>query len=280
MRKIEIIKGVNSSVLGFGCSSILGAVDGNKAKRAIDLALECGINHFDLARSYGYGEAEAFVGNILSSKRQEIVIVSKFGIKANWKAQLLKPLKPLVRYLKKQKKSIEIEQNNAHKNEVSRKDIFHDRLPITSKLMISSLERSLKALKTDYLDLLLIHEPLHTINDIELVIETSTLLKKQGKIKGFGLACVQEQMNSHQTYLDQFDILQFNNSPSLLNYNDLIEQRGNKINLFFSPFNGGKNLLSPEETLKKLLYDFPKSVLLCSMFSETHIKANTKIANS
>lgn len=280
MRKIEIIKGVNSSVLGFGCSSILGAVDGNRAKRAIDLALEYGINHFDLARSYGYGEAEAFVGNILSSKRQEVVIVSKFGINANWKAQLLKPLKPIIRYLKKQKRESGIIQANANKNEVVGKDIFHDRLPITSKLMISSLEKSLKALKTDYLDLLLIHEPLHTINDIELVIETSNILKKQGKIKGFGLAYMQGQMNYHQAYLEKFDILQFNNTPSLLNYNDLIEQRGNKVNLFFSPFDKGRNLSTPEEALKKLFNDFPQSVILCSMFNEIHIKANATIAIS
>lgn len=280
MKKIEIIKGVHSSVLGFGCASILGAVDGNKAKRAIDLALEHGINHFDLARSYGYGEAESFVGNILKSRRQEVVIVSKFGIKANWKAQLLKPLKPIVRYLKKQKKESVITHDSSNKNGSWGKDIFHDRLPITSKLMISSLEKSLKALKTDYLDVLLIHEPLHTINEIELVIETSNLLKKQGKIKGFGLACMQEQMNYHQAYLEQFNILQFNNSPSLFNYDDLMKTRGNKVNLFFSPFNKGASLMTPEETLKKLLYDFPQSVILCSMFNETHIKANAMIANA
>lgn len=277
MKKIEIIKGVHSSVLGFGCAPILGAIDGKVAQRAIELALEQGINHFDLARSYGYGDAEAFVGNILRSKRNEVVIVTKFGIKANWKAQLLKPLKPIVRYFKKGKKAGD---SITGKKKVINADRFHDRLPISSKTMVESLEQSLKALKTDYIDVLLIHEPLESILDIDGIIDTSETLKKEGKIRGLGLAFMQEQSAYHQDYLDKFDILQFNNSPSLRGYDNLVKNKGNDVNFFFSPFNSGNDLLKPEEKLKKLLEDFPKSVILCSMFNEKHIIANVKSVNA
>ncbi len=98
MRTVELVRGIKSSVVGFGCAPILGSVDGKKAKRAIHLALDNGINHFDLARSYGYGEAEKFVGKLLKGKRNEVVLASKFGIRANWKATLLRPVKPILRY--------------------------------------------------------------------------------------------------------------------------------------------------------------------------------------
>jgi len=64
------VKGINSSVLGFGCAPILGSKNYKISKKAIELAMENGINHFDLARSYGYGEAENFVGKLIKGKRE------------------------------------------------------------------------------------------------------------------------------------------------------------------------------------------------------------------
>src|SRR3990170_3473308 len=108
MRTIELVKGIHSSVLGFGCAPILGSVDSKKAQRSLDFALACGINHLDLARSYGYGEAEHFVGTVIKNRRDKLVLASKFGIVANWKAKLLRPIKPIVRLLKEnaKKKSV------------------------------------------------------------------------------------------------------------------------------------------------------------------------------
>lgn len=77
---------IKSSVLGFGCAPIIGARGPKECKKMIRLALELGINHFDLARSYGFGEAEKFVGLMLSKQRDRLVIASKFGIVANQKA--------------------------------------------------------------------------------------------------------------------------------------------------------------------------------------------------
>ena len=62
MKQIELSTGISSSVLGFGCAPILGSVDGRTAARAVACALDNGITHFDLARSYGYGAAEGFIG--------------------------------------------------------------------------------------------------------------------------------------------------------------------------------------------------------------------------
>ena len=277
MRKIEIIKDVYSSVLGFGCAPILGAVSGKVAERAINIAIDCGINHFDLARSYGYGEAESFLGKVLKGKRNEVVIATKFGIKANWKSSLLKPLKPIVRYVKGHPSIKERKNNESGNNLKIKADKFHDRLPITESIMVSSLEKSLKCLKTDYVDILFVHEPLNSIKDIELILLCADKLKRDGKIKGIGLACMQDQMYLHNLYLNQFDILQFNNSPGMISYEEIKTQRSNFYNIMFSPLNGGNSDLSPSEKLLKLTNDFPESVILCSMFNEKHIKTNSLI---
>ena len=165
MRKVEIVPGVESSILGFGCAPILGAVGGKTAQRALGTALDVGINHFDVARSYGYGEAEAFLGRFFQGRRDQVVIASKFGIQATWKAGLLRPLKPAVRTLKALKNRGGQEAGPAPQvaapvvEQTPRKDHFHERIAITPDAMVSNLEKSLRALRTDYLDIFLVHEP-------------------------------------------------------------------------------------------------------------------------
>ena len=42
MRTVELVPGIKSSALGFGCAPILGAVDGAVARRALAVALDEG----------------------------------------------------------------------------------------------------------------------------------------------------------------------------------------------------------------------------------------------
>ncbi|MGZ3755657.1 MAG: aldo/keto reductase [Mucilaginibacter sp.] len=281
MRKVELVKGIQSSVLGFGCAPILGSVGAKTALRAIDCAIDCGITHFDLARSYGYGEAERFVGNALRNKRDMVVLTSKFGITANWKADILRPIKPSLRFVlnhfKKQQSEKTTQIANAGPIVANQ---FHNHIDINSKTMRSSLEKSLKALKTDYLDYFLIHEPLQKIANIDQLIAMSEKLKAEGKIRAWGMAFIQSQKHIHADYLNQFDILQFDNSPGMMDYETTLAERGPKPNVFFSTIKGGPSGLTPAEKLNQLADDFPNSVLLCSMFNQQHIIANTKLFNS
>lgn len=280
MRKIELVPGIKSSVLGFGCAPILGAVDGQKSKRAIEVAIDCGINHFDLARSYGYGEAEKFVGRILAPNRNQFVIATKFGIKANWKAKAIQPVKPILRRtlsLIKKKKS---ENNVISQNTgASFAGHFLNRIEISPQEMIKSLEESLRNLHTDYIDYFFIHEPITTIQEIESLMNAADQLKRSGKIRAFGLAYMIEQEELHQEYLNQFDVLQFNKPITRQTYFEKKQERGNKANILFSPFRGGVSEFSPIEKLKTLAEDFSQSVILCSMSNEKHIKSNSSIFN-
>ena len=65
--------------LGFGCSSLTGTGLGS-ANRVLEAAFDAGIRHFDVARYYGYGEAEGILGRFLGGRRAEVTITTKFGI--------------------------------------------------------------------------------------------------------------------------------------------------------------------------------------------------------
>ena len=80
MRKIAV-PGINIEipVLGFGCSS-LASVGEKKALQLLGTAFDAGVRHFDVARYYGYGEAESLLGAFVKSRRSEVTITTKFGI--------------------------------------------------------------------------------------------------------------------------------------------------------------------------------------------------------
>ncbi len=270
MRTVELIPGLRSSVLGFGCAPILGAVGGGTARRALACALDCGITHFDIARSYGYGEAESFVGRFLKSRRDEVVIASKFGIRATPLAGALRPLKPVVRWLKGRKPA---PQPGPPPSGPPGRDPFHERVTLTPDAMRDSLERSLRALRTDRLDYFFVHEPPGPIARLDDLADAAERLKAEGKIRGWGLAFDWQSRDSLAAAWPSFDVLQFNASPAAPHYQAAVAERREKPNVLFSPFRGS-NGLPPHEVLRALPADFPNSVILCSMFQPGHIRAN------
>lgn len=80
------------SALGFGCWAIggpfsdsegkplgWGAVDDQESIRAIHRALDLGVTFFDTADVYGAGHSERILGRALGTRRDEVVIASKWG---------------------------------------------------------------------------------------------------------------------------------------------------------------------------------------------------------
>ena len=75
--------GLNVSAIGFGCWELggsYGRIDESEVIAAIHKALDVGINLFDTAEAYGFGQSEGILAKGLGSHRDDIVLVSKFGI--------------------------------------------------------------------------------------------------------------------------------------------------------------------------------------------------------
>jgi aryl-alcohol dehydrogenase-like predicted oxidoreductase len=74
------------SVVGFGCWAMGGKwwgddVDDADSTRAIEAALELGINLFDTAPLYGYGHADEVLRDALGPRRHDVVIATKVGVR-------------------------------------------------------------------------------------------------------------------------------------------------------------------------------------------------------
>ena len=70
------------SQIVFGCASVGGRVGPRASVRAMEFAFDQGVSGFDVARSYGYGDAERILGGFLRGKRDRCVVVSKAGIQS------------------------------------------------------------------------------------------------------------------------------------------------------------------------------------------------------
>jgi aryl-alcohol dehydrogenase-like predicted oxidoreductase len=66
---------------GVGCNNFGRRIDEGRAKQVVDAAFEVGATLFDTADLYGGGASEEFLGKALKSRRDEAVIVSKFGMR-------------------------------------------------------------------------------------------------------------------------------------------------------------------------------------------------------
>jgi aryl-alcohol dehydrogenase-like predicted oxidoreductase len=248
-------------------------MDAATARRSLACALDHGITHFDLARSYGYGEAERFVGRILADRRRELVIATKFGIRASRLAAVLRPLKPVFRALRRKNRGSARQGSTPGAGNIAGR--FLVRAPLDRAGMTASLDRSLRSLGTDYVDLFFVHEPLSSFTQIDELCAEAAELKRSGRIRAWGIALTMRMWDIHQAYLPRFDVVQVDNSPGLPAYDLLLDQRRAMPNVFFSPLRSRSGGSAPE-ILGKLAADFPRSVILCSMSSEAHIRENVE----
>jgi aryl-alcohol dehydrogenase-like predicted oxidoreductase len=72
------------SRMGFGCMGLVGwygTRNDDEARATLNAAIDRGITHLDTASSYQNGENERFVGAAVGSRRSQIFLASKYGIR-------------------------------------------------------------------------------------------------------------------------------------------------------------------------------------------------------
>ncbi len=69
------------SVTGVGCNNFGRELDLEQTRRVVDAAIDLGVNFFDTADQYGrpFTTSESFLGEVLTGRRNEVVIATKFG---------------------------------------------------------------------------------------------------------------------------------------------------------------------------------------------------------
>jgi aryl-alcohol dehydrogenase-like predicted oxidoreductase len=72
--------GLRVSRVGLGCNNFGWRLDLTATRAVVEAALEAGVTFFDTAASYGNGgESERLLGEILETRREDVVIATKFG---------------------------------------------------------------------------------------------------------------------------------------------------------------------------------------------------------
>ena len=150
MRQVKL-GDLQVSAIGLGCmgmSQTYGKADRAESERTLHRALDIGVTFLDTANVYGMGHNESLIGEVLGTRRQEIVLATKFGITAT-----------------DGKRGID-----GHPDQVA-----------------ARCEESLNRLQTDIIDLYYLHR-LDPDVPIEDTVGAMAELVKQGKVRYLGLS--------------------------------------------------------------------------------------------
>jgi aryl-alcohol dehydrogenase-like predicted oxidoreductase len=176
--------GMMVSEIGCGCSSLGGVLDREgeaEGVRALQIAMDLGVNFFDSADAYSMGRSEELLGQAVRGRRDQVVIATKGGSRFTpaWQGivnsrSLLVPLRKVLRPFKR--------YFNLLRNTQKQYDY-------TPAHLRNALETSLKRLGTDYIDLYQLYNP--TQPDLERgeFIEALEAFKQEGKIRFYGISC-------------------------------------------------------------------------------------------
>lgn len=143
--------GLDVSAIGFGCWEVgggYGQADEAEFVDAVGRALDLGINCFDTAEGYGMGASERALGQALGSRRDEAIVVTKFGMNYRDKPNL---------------------------RDSSRERVF------------ASIDKSLKNLGTDWIDVYLVHWP-DRLTPFEETMSALEDVVRDGKARFVGLS--------------------------------------------------------------------------------------------
>jgi len=173
--------GMRAPALGFGCSAVMGRVGRKASLAALAEAYDAGVIFYDTARSYGYGESEALLGEFLRGRRDSVLLSTKFGI-------LPTPLSPLKRALKPIARTLLHVAPSARKTMQRQLSAMSSAGHFSVAALHASLDLSLRALRTDYVDFLFLHEaPASVLHQQDLLAALEQLIAA-GKIRRAGVA--------------------------------------------------------------------------------------------
>ncbi len=160
------------SVVGFGSLSIgLASTDQQRVSRLLNQALDGGLNMIDTAECYGHPDknhAEILIGNAIGSRRDEYVLCSKVG------------------------------HENGH---------FGQGGDWSAASLLRTIDRSLKRLKTDHLDIVHLHGSTVDVLRSGEVIEALKKARKAGMIRFLGYSGSGERVR-YAIETNEFDVVQ------------------------------------------------------------------------
>jgi aryl-alcohol dehydrogenase-like predicted oxidoreductase len=146
--------GRTTTRLGYGCSSLMGALDRKDSLALLEAAFDAGVRHYDVAPLYGFGQAESCLGEFLGRHRGVVTVTTKYGIPPAKNTGLIGLARtfarPVVKALPGLKQRLSVVAGKALAN--------GQKASFTAAQAKQSLEGSLVELRTERIDVWLLHE--------------------------------------------------------------------------------------------------------------------------
>jgi len=238
----ELRGGIKISGMSFGCSRLGKALYEDNTKNGLEilkLAADLGINYFDTATNYTYGDSEKLLGKFYKSTDRKLVISTKGGTKLSDKGQIAAYLKPLFKYIR------------PFINKNSQKMKSNKTFNFSADFLEKKVDLSIKRMGIKTIDIYKLHNPDEGVlkgKEIPLFFEN---LKKMEKVTLTGLSLRYLSDIKKCNYLDAVDILQFPMNYLEFNNEDLdllSSLKEKKIGLIGrTPF--GRGVLTPSDKI-------------------------------
>lgn len=171
------------SAVGFGCGKLMQSPHRKERMAVLGAALDGGITHFDTARMYGLGMAEAELGRFLRTvERDTVTVATKFGIGVGRLttrlARFQSPARAVLRKAPAFRRTVKQQYDADMASRV-----------YDATVAAQSLDKSLSALGLDYVDILFVHDPgPHDTVATDELREFFERARQQGKIRAWGVA--------------------------------------------------------------------------------------------
>ena len=173
------------SVIGLGAAPLGSRTSPKESIEVLNEAFDLGITFYDTAPSYGQGESEKIIGKVFEKKRDKVIITTKVGRYPTYALQMAAKFKPLAR------KVLQKLSGNGIRQPVQSSVQTFIRSQTKSNFQPSTLsqsvEASLRRLRCDYIDLLLLHD-IPQSTETDKVFELLQSLKQQGKVRYYGVS--------------------------------------------------------------------------------------------
>jgi D-threo-aldose 1-dehydrogenase len=179
-----------SATLGFGCASLFGLSSRSERRAVLECAYDNGIRHFDVAPIYGLGQAEAELADFIDH-RDDVSIGTKFGLDLTALGRFAGAIQPPVRRLLRSRPGLERalkKPRSTRSHGIAGRGLYSPgNYSVTNARR--SLLASLRALRTDKIDYLFLHEPVGSLgqyfDDLADFLDEQT---RNGTIRWWGHA--------------------------------------------------------------------------------------------